>query len=266
MNRLFRYWDKNGCPCLGCKKSVKTSTKTLNAYTALYSGPEFDIHYQYSNILVITWVTFLFGPGLPILFPLAFLGMIILYCTNRLTLAYFHRRPPVYDQRLNETTLYLLRFAPLLYTFMGAWVYSNQQTFRNKVTANTNGEPFMQSQHTVDEFFTQVNPGTVFIGYIILVLVWIVAGWLIKAFEIESLYSMRTRIGSYKVEQKLQNYFAAMSTKDRNSLIREEVINYTRLGIINMSKEALEKLVLADRCCAKHQRLKGDVSYRILRH
>jgi hypothetical protein len=97
----------------------------LFAFISLYSGPEFSIHYEYSNMLVITWITFLFAPGLPILFPIALFGMCILYSTNRITLAYFNRRPPVYDQKMNETTLKMLGFAPLLYIGMGAWVYSN---------------------------------------------------------------------------------------------------------------------------------------------
>ena len=74
-----------------------TKQKTLFGYKNLYCGTEFDIHYQYSNMLVITWVTFLFAPGLPILFPIALFGMILLYATNRVTLAYYNRRPPVYD-------------------------------------------------------------------------------------------------------------------------------------------------------------------------
>ena len=86
---------------------------------------DFDIHYQYSQMLVLTFVTFLFAPGLPILFPIALFGMIVLYVTNRVCLAYWHRRPPVYDYKMNKMTLKMLGFAPLLYAGMGAWVYSN---------------------------------------------------------------------------------------------------------------------------------------------
>ena len=112
--------------CWRKKVPEYTSKKTLFAYKNLYCGPGFDIHYQYANMLVITWVTFLFGPGLPILFPIALLGMIILYCTNRISLAYFNRRPPVYNAKMNNIVLKLIGFAPLLYVCMGAWVYSNQ--------------------------------------------------------------------------------------------------------------------------------------------
>ena len=112
------------------------------AYKILYSGDEYQIHYQYSQMLVITWCTFLFAPGLPILFPIALLGMVVLYITNRIQLAYWHRRPPIYDQKMNETTIGMLSVAPALYLLSGAWVFSNQQAFTNTVQPLKNGELF----------------------------------------------------------------------------------------------------------------------------
>ena len=76
-------------------------------------------------MLVITWVTFLFAPGLPILFPIALFGMIVLYVTNRIQLAYWNRRPPIYDQKMNLTAIKMLAVAPILYILVGAWIYSN---------------------------------------------------------------------------------------------------------------------------------------------
>lgn len=119
-----RSYDQSRC----CGKRVPESTrkKTLKAYKDLYCGIVFDIHYQYSQMLVITWVTFLFAPGLPILFPIALFGMVVLYVTNRIGLAYFNRRPPGYDSKMNENTISILGFAPILYACVGSWVYSNQ--------------------------------------------------------------------------------------------------------------------------------------------
>lgn len=78
-------------------------------------------------------MTFLFGPGLPILFPIALMAMIILNITYRMELAYFCRAPPVYDNKMNKTVIEFLSTAPLLYMGMGAWLYSNQQTFKNDI-------------------------------------------------------------------------------------------------------------------------------------
>ena len=67
----------------------------------------------------------MFGAGMPILFPIGLLGLCILYCTNHVTLAYLCKTPPVYDEKMNMTTILLLQMAPLLYVTVGAWVFSN---------------------------------------------------------------------------------------------------------------------------------------------
>jgi hypothetical protein len=53
-------------------------------YVDLYSGPEYVIHYKYSFILNVVFMTFMFGAGLPILFPMAVCSLIVLYIMERL--------------------------------------------------------------------------------------------------------------------------------------------------------------------------------------
>ena len=87
-------------------------------------------------MLTTTWVTFLFAPGMPLMFPIALIGLLILYSTNQYMLARQCKKPPVYDETMTRVTLKLLKFAPYLYAMMGAWLFSNQQTFYNVVTYN----------------------------------------------------------------------------------------------------------------------------------
>lgn len=93
-------------------------------------------------MLIITWITFLFGAGMPILFPIALFGMSVLYITNRISLAYFSRSPPVYDEKLNDTTIRMLAFAPILYTMMGCYIYTDSQMFSNDLHVKTGPEVF----------------------------------------------------------------------------------------------------------------------------
>ncbi len=76
-------------------------------------------------MLTITWVTFLFAPGLPILFPIALIGITVLYVTDRLAIAYWCKKPPTYDTNISDATIQLIRFAPVMYVTMGGWLYSN---------------------------------------------------------------------------------------------------------------------------------------------
>mmetsp|Transcript_36399 Transcript_36399/g.44476 ORF Transcript_36399/g.44476 Transcript_36399/m.44476 type:complete len:226 (+) Transcript_36399:2111-2788(+) len=103
LNYLLKAFDR--CRCCGEKEKNRTRKKTLISFKALYGGADFEIHYQYAQMLVIIWVTFLFAPGLPILFPIALFAIFVQYCCNRVALAYFCKRPPVYDLKLSYTML-----------------------------------------------------------------------------------------------------------------------------------------------------------------
>lgn len=120
-------FDQGRCCWKGTPAVTKTTKqKTLFGYRNLYIGWHFNIHNKYAYILSTTWVTFLFGPGLPVLFPICLLSKLMLYTCNRIELAYFSRRPPVYDGKMNKTVIDLLFVSPLLYILYGAWLYSNQ--------------------------------------------------------------------------------------------------------------------------------------------
>ena len=57
-------------------------------YIDLYSGPDYIIHFKYSNILNVTYVTMMYGLGLPILFPIAMLTYLIFWSVERCGIAY----------------------------------------------------------------------------------------------------------------------------------------------------------------------------------
>ena len=79
MRFAFRLWDSGFT-----LKSTKTKKRTIIDYVNLYCGPEYVIHYKYSFIMNIVFVTFMFGAGMPILFPIALLSFIVLYLVERL--------------------------------------------------------------------------------------------------------------------------------------------------------------------------------------
>ena len=160
----------------------------------LYSGSEFEIFKEYSLLITFTWVTFLFAPGLPILFPIALIYMIVLYTTDRLTLAYWWRRPPVFDEKMNATTIRLLGIAPLLYCCMAAWLYNNQQAFRNQVVPNEHGDIFMPAHHSFSDLYKQLSPGSVFIVYLALLFFMFCSKALLKCCKMPICQSMRSKV------------------------------------------------------------------------
>ena len=132
----------------------------------LYSGPEFMIHYKHSFILNSIFVTMFFGPGIPILFPITWLTLSILYWVERLMLAYSYTKPPMYDVTINKSTIAMIAWSPLVYAFTAIWFFSNQQIFRNTVVPLGDYELFAKSGHTFSQLFTQITPATPFLFFI----------------------------------------------------------------------------------------------------
>jgi len=89
------------------------------------------MHYKYSSILNVTFVTFMYGLGIPILFPIAFVFFCFLYILERLLITYYYKRPPMYDEKLIKRALEILQWAPVLMAAFGYWIMSNKQLFGN---------------------------------------------------------------------------------------------------------------------------------------
>jgi len=81
---LFQMMD-NGCMCCTKKEISAYHTKTtqIYQYLDLYTGPDYIVHYKFSGILNVTYVTMLYGLGLPMLFPIAFVSYFIFWATER---------------------------------------------------------------------------------------------------------------------------------------------------------------------------------------
>ena len=108
-------------------KEIPESTKkvTIQEYVNLYAGPEVEIHFRYSAILNIVFVTFTHGIALPVLFPIAVVGLLNMYISEKYMFAYFYRKPPLFDNKINEQALNILQVAPLFLFGMGYWAVSN---------------------------------------------------------------------------------------------------------------------------------------------
>jgi len=82
---VFRRLDRRG----GVDEYT-THKKSLQLYIELYSGPEYMIHFKYSIVLNVAFVTMMYGVGIPFLFFIAGLSFFVLYSVERLCVAYFY--------------------------------------------------------------------------------------------------------------------------------------------------------------------------------
>ena len=56
------------------------------------------MHFKYSSILTQVYVSFMYGLFIPILFPIATLGILSMYLVEKYGLIYYYRKPPIYDK------------------------------------------------------------------------------------------------------------------------------------------------------------------------
>ena len=155
-----------------CHSSWRTKAKTIQKYVDLYSGPEYFIHYKYSFIMNIVYITFMFGAGMPILFPIALASFIVLYIMESLLLAYSYRQPPMFDESLSKLCIKMLLAAPLLYFTVGFWMFNNIQIFYNEVYLTMSSNDLVNTGHTLMSAFSRMNHSTpllFILGFFILV-------------------------------------------------------------------------------------------------
>ena len=129
----------NGWKC--CEKKEKalymTKTTQIYQYIDLHSGPDYIVHYKFSGLLNVAYVTMMYGLGLPALFPIAFLTFFIFYVTERYQIAYTYTLPPAMDDKMTVNFMRLMSYTPILFLFNGYWMLSNRQMFENVVNSKT---------------------------------------------------------------------------------------------------------------------------------
>ena len=85
----------------------------------------------------MVFLAFTHGIAFPILWPIALIGLINNYVVERICLAYYYRKPPMMDNKLNLSCLHILQYAPLFTFSFGYWTLGNSQMFFNLISPKT---------------------------------------------------------------------------------------------------------------------------------
>ena len=121
LKTFFRLLDRG----FSCNKSL-TKCKTVQQYVNLYSGPDYMMHFKYSGMMNVTFVTFMYGLAIPLLFPIACIYFLVLYTVEKLCLTYYFKKPPMFDEKLNVSVIGTLKWAPVFMMIFGYWMMGNK--------------------------------------------------------------------------------------------------------------------------------------------
>lgn len=141
--------------------------------------------YKYSNMLTITYVTMLYGSGIPILYLIAASYFLVTYWVDKELVFYHYRKPEMYDENLAIKTLSWYKYAVVLHLIGGILMYSNSnilpvpkealKTRFSKLTANYTSYYSFGSIESV--------PLSIYIGFIVgMILLYVVWRILIQTF------------------------------------------------------------------------------------
>ena len=256
---LFRCLDR------GCKLSGDTTKSTsIQGYLNTYQGPLYFMHYKYSSILTIVYITFLYGFGMPILFPIAMVSFLVLYFVEKIMLFYGYVMPPMYDERLSNAVLQKLQFAPLLYVCFGYWMASNQQLLSNgHLSAVESSTSIAMTNHTMGSIFSSDGwvgiKWPLLIGFIFLNIIFYFGETVMNTFY-ECFPSLR--IGDIEINEDIANYWSSLDEEDRKWSTREEENARQALKTKILTDDQFDRLNKSQQTEGKT--LQGTHSYDIL--
>ena len=220
MRTGFRMLDRGICSC----DTYKTKKTTLQQYVEIYSGPVYFIHYKYSAIMNITFVTMMYGIGIPVLFPIAAIALFVLYMVEKSMIYFSYRQPPLYDDLLNNNALSILTWAPMVFLGFGYWMLSNHQLLGNDLTDITYATEVKKAGHV----WTSIFKGE---GYSGPAMPMLVTFWILLVFLLFKKYISGFLVakfpGVFKVcdielDEDIENYYRCLDEHDRNWSVKEE--------------------------------------------
>ena len=160
LNWLSQARDSKKWCCCGVSqydRMYNTNKKQIYELIDLYSGPDYISckHTKYSQMLNVTYVTMMYGVGLPTLFPIALVSYFIFWATERYQVAYCFQLPPAMDDKMTVNAMKLFGYTPILFLFNGYWMLSNRQMFENVINQIEYKTLEMSSSHywgTITDF------------------------------------------------------------------------------------------------------------------
>ena len=131
--------------------------------------------YNYAELENICSMCFLYGPGIPIVFPLGLISLTLTYFIEKISLARLFRKPPEYSLSLTYSCTKNILLTPLLYSMFGFWVFTNKQVFDNDITGGiyTNFDP-IRYKHKIITSLISNTPGMPLLLYSLFHFIWFI--------------------------------------------------------------------------------------------
>lgn len=184
----------------------------------MYAGPDVYLHYRYSAILNQIWVAMTHGLALPMLFPICLFGIFNIYFVEKMLFAWFYKQPPLFDNKLNERALDILKLSPIVFLASAYWLLGNRQMFFNELATVNHKNDVPNPNHALFDFSNGFN------GAVMVLFFWVL-------FLFSNLYDKltlrisRILLGPFNYIQKLIKRRQVSTEKKRRKLNLDDFLD-----------------------------------------
>lgn len=185
----------------------------------------------------------MYGPGVPILFPISLLCLISLYLYEKKMITRQTRLPRNFNPKMNDQIVSTCFYGPILYSAIGFWMYTNPAIIGNHIKPIDTIKSSVDTQHKLWRSITEVSPGTPFL---ILFVISVVAK-LDHHFKLYKYCFKGTKLFQLNKQMKDENhkiepdFYDALAKKHRMFLIEKEEELENHFGISRLTVEQEDK-------------------------
>ena len=241
--------------CTSRDSLYATKQTQIYSYIDLYVGPDYVIHFKYSQILNVTFVTMMYGLGMPILFPIAAVSYLIFWLVERYQVAYTYPMPPAMDDQMTKNALSLLSYSPILLLLNGYWMLSNKQIFESELNSIANITDDMLTGHTLDTILVLDHAFPMMVIALVSLILIVFSKIFTTAMNQWGYVISKREI---VVDENLPNFFEAVTLNESDWIIAENKNLREVYGFNMMQREIENKL---DNLPAGHKYIRGVAWY-----
>ena len=150
------------------RKGYVLSQEELNK---IYMGLEFEMPFRYAQLLSTIFVTFTFGIGIPLLYPIACATMLFAYFLDKFIFVSYSLTPERLNATLSHSVAQILPFALVIHLGMSIWVLSNNELFSNMTTTAVSSEYLKAEYVTSSKMYDRITRQQTFPLFVFLLLI-----------------------------------------------------------------------------------------------
>lgn len=145
--RIFRWYYRTFVFVNQSDQSQMNIRNDYLKFLELHAGPEYPFYYRCAYLNMVSIICIFFGPAFPHLYFIGLISVFNFYIMERLTLTYFFRIPPKFNESLTLQIISNISWIPIFSLMLSFWMYTNVQMFSNTIDEVDSQSQITYSHH-----------------------------------------------------------------------------------------------------------------------